>query len=592
MRGVVEPLRPGDPRQVGPYRLERRLGGGGMGQVYLGSSRGGRQVAVKVVRPELADDDEFRRRFAVEVEAARQVGGFYTAQVVDAAPDADPPWLVTAYIPGPSLRDAVAAHGPLPMRSVLRLGAGLAEGLAAVHAADLVHRDLKPANVLLAADGPRVIDFGIARALHTTSHTVTGAMVGSPAFMSPEQLYAEDVDQPSDVFTFGAVLTFAATGRGPFGTDILPTIMYRIVHKDPDLSGLPAPLADLVGACLAKKPGDRPAVDEIIDRLATPERTTGQWLPPEIVGMIDQQADEAGIPAGGASSGRSAEAAAVASGAGRAAAMAPPIQRAEVTGSMSGRPAQAPPAPAVRPDAGVPGSGKLAIGNLSGHDLEVLVDGAVAGTVRAGGQRTFPVAPGVRTVQVAYGARRSARWPVEAHPGTTARLAYHVRRPGAAPEATGTAVFSRTPIPLAVAAATTLIWPSIWLLLFAALVIGMGDIDVVAMAFLLLGFVTVVQGVAVGWAAQRSRLRIAISKDKIRFSRLWGKTVHWNTVGQVSVIGDGPDAELVIWRRTASSAGRRPIVCKLGKFGHKHNVTEIRGALRWFAGDRYVERPE
>lgn len=558
-----------------------------MGQVYLGLSRGGRQVAVKVVRPELADDDEFRRRFAVEVEAARQVGGFYTAQVVDAAPDADPPWLVTAYIPGPSLRDAVAAHGVLPIPSVLRLGAGLAEGLAAVHAADLVHRDLKPANVLLAADGPRVIDFGIARALHTTSHTVSGAMIGSPAFMSPEQLYGEDVDQPSDVFTFGAVLTFAATGRGPFGTDILPTIMYRIVHADPDLTGLPEPLADLVGACLAKKPGDRPTVDEIIDRLATPARTTGQWLPPEIVGMIDQRAKEAGISTGGVSGDRSAEAA---SGSGRVAATAPPIKRAEATGSMHDRPAQAPPAPAVRPDAGASGSGNLTIGNLSGRDLDVLVDGAAAGTVRAGGQSTLPIAPGVRTVQVADGARRSAPWRVEAHPGATSRLAYRVRHPGAVPEATGTAVFSRTPVPLVLAAVTTLTWPLVWLLQFAAFLVGIGDPGLLALSFLLLGFLTVIHGAAVAWGAQRNRLRLAISKDKIRFSRLWGKTVTRHAIGQVSVIGDGPDAELAIWRHGTSPAARPPIICNVGKLGDKYSLTEIRGALRWFAGDRYVDQ--
>ncbi|WP_232835998.1 serine/threonine-protein kinase [Actinocorallia populi] len=183
----MEGLRPEDPRRVGVYQLVGRLGGGGMGQVFLGRSPGGRPVAVKVVRPEYGRNSEFRRRFAVEVEAARRVGGFHTAPVVDADPQALTPWLVTAYVPGPSLREAVEAHGPLPEPSVQVLGAGLAEGLAAIHACDLVHRDLKPGNVLLAEDGPRVIDFGIARALEATSETATGLTPGTPAFMAPEQ---------------------------------------------------------------------------------------------------------------------------------------------------------------------------------------------------------------------------------------------------------------------------------------------------------------------------------------------------------------------------------------------------------------------
>jgi len=214
----VEPLRGSDPRQVGAYRLDRRLGGGGMGQVYLGRSRSGRPVAVKLVRPELADDAGFRSRFALEVEAARRVGGFYTAQVVDADPDDDPPWLVTAYIPGPSLQQAVEEHGPLPVEAITVLGAGLAEGLAAIHTCGLVHRDFKPSNVILAEDGPRVIDFGIARALDATSHTLSRVVVGTPSFMSPEQARGHEIGRPSDVFSLGLVLAFATTGHSPFGT--------------------------------------------------------------------------------------------------------------------------------------------------------------------------------------------------------------------------------------------------------------------------------------------------------------------------------------------------------------------------------------
>jgi tRNA A-37 threonylcarbamoyl transferase component Bud32 len=284
----MEPLRADDPRQVGPYRLQGRLGGGGMGQVYLGRSRGGRSVAVKVVRPELADDAGFRRRFAIEVEAARRVGGFYTAQVVDADTDADPPWMATAYIPGPSLHDAVTTHGSLPPTAIGVLGAGLAEGLAVIHDCKLVHRDLKPGNVILAADGPRVIDFGIARALDSTSQTAKGVVIGTPAFMSPEQVHGDEVGPASDVFALGAVLVFAATGRGPFGDGHHRAIMNRIVHDDADLTGLPPGLVDLVGACLSKTPENRPGLTDLLDRLAVSARDATRWLPPQVTEMITQ----------------------------------------------------------------------------------------------------------------------------------------------------------------------------------------------------------------------------------------------------------------------------------------------------------------
>ncbi|WP_326822753.1 WD40 repeat domain-containing serine/threonine protein kinase [Streptosporangium sp. NBC_01756] len=284
-----EPLRPGDPRQAGAYRLEGRLGGGGMGQVFLGRSPGGRPVAVKLVRPDLADDPGFRRRFALEAEAARRVGGFYTAQLVDADPDADPPWLVTAYIPGPSLHQAVEAHGPMPAEAITVLGAGLAEGLGAIHACDLVHRDLKPSNVILAADGPRVIDFGITRAVDATSHTLSRAVVGTPSFMSPEQARGREIGPPSDVFSLGLVLAFTATGRSPFGTGQAEAIVYRIAHDEPDLTGLTAHLTDLVKRCLAKDPGERPSVADILKELTDPTQTTTQWLPPPFATMIAER---------------------------------------------------------------------------------------------------------------------------------------------------------------------------------------------------------------------------------------------------------------------------------------------------------------
>ncbi|MCX5214313.1 ricin-type beta-trefoil lectin domain protein [Kitasatospora sp. NBC_00240] len=286
----MEPLKVGDPRQVGPYHLLGRLGRGGMGQVFVGRSPGGRVVAVKVVHPEIAGDAQFRRRFAHEVAAARRVGGFYTAQVVDADPGADPPWLVTAYVPGPSLQQAVDAHGPLPAGAVGALGAGLAEALTAIHGAGLVHRDLKPGNILLAADGPRVIDFGISRGLDGTHISTT--IVGTPGFMSPEQAKGLDVGPPGDVFALGAVLMFAATGRGPFGAGSIESIVYRIVHADPDLTGLPAPLAELVGTCLAKDPARRPALADVLHLLAGPAATAGRWIPSAVTRMIAEREGE------------------------------------------------------------------------------------------------------------------------------------------------------------------------------------------------------------------------------------------------------------------------------------------------------------
>ncbi|WP_433698654.1 protein kinase domain-containing protein [Nocardiopsis sp. CA-288880] len=288
---MATPLRDGDPLRIGPYRLAGRLGTGGMGRVFLGRSPGGRLVAVKTVHPELAEDPEFRRRFAAEAAAARKVGGFYTAQVVDADPDADPPWLATAYIPGPSLHRAVADHGPLPAESVAVLGAGLAEGLAAVHACGVVHRDLKPANVVLAEDGPRLIDFGIARALDATSFTRTSTVLGTAAFMSPEQARALPVGPASDVFSLGCVLAFAATGHSPFGQGPAHAVAYRIVHEAPDLGGVPTTLAALVAGCLAKEPDDRPGVGGVLEELAAltaslPAPAHERWLPEELTRVV------------------------------------------------------------------------------------------------------------------------------------------------------------------------------------------------------------------------------------------------------------------------------------------------------------------
>jgi serine/threonine protein kinase len=284
---TIYPLEPGDPARVGDYRLLGRLGGGGMGQVFYGRSAGGRPVAVKLVRAEYGADPQFRRRFAVEVQAARRVGGFFTAQVVDADPDAERPWLVTAYVPGPSLRAAVEEHGALPVATARVLGAGLAEGLAAIHECGLVHRDLKPGNVILAADGPRVIDFGIARALESTSATTTGAVFGTPAFMSPEQARGDrEIGPASDVFSLGSVLAYAVTGVPPFGDGLPTAVVYRIVQERPDLKGVPAELREVVRACLAKDPDARPDLSDVLTACAAPEDGGEAWLPPQVDSMV------------------------------------------------------------------------------------------------------------------------------------------------------------------------------------------------------------------------------------------------------------------------------------------------------------------
>ncbi|MFJ9776282.1 serine/threonine protein kinase [Kitasatospora sp. NPDC101157] len=275
-------MRPTDPTTIGGrYRLLARLGSGGMGVVYLGRSPGGRLVAVKCVHRDLATDAEFRLRFTRELEAARRVGGFHTAQVVDADPDGDPPWLVTAYIPGPSLDAAVAAHGPLPEPVLRVLGAGLAEALAAIHAVGLVHRDLKPSNVLLGDDGPRVIDFGIARALDGASITRTRTVIGTPGYMAPEQIAGEPLSPACDVFSLGRVLCHAA-GTDPYGGGGNPQVLlYRIMHTEPDLTGVPEGLRPLVAACLARRPEDRPTPAQLLERLGPPgyDGPTGSWLP-------------------------------------------------------------------------------------------------------------------------------------------------------------------------------------------------------------------------------------------------------------------------------------------------------------------------
>ncbi|MFK3730848.1 ABC transporter substrate-binding protein [Streptomyces sp. NPDC088090] len=298
-----------DPRQVGRYRILARLGAGGMGRVYLGRSTSGRMVAVKVVRAELAEDPEFQRRFVREVEAARRVTGFFTAAVVDADPLGSPPWLATAYVPGLPLETAVRTHGAWPRRSLLYLGAGLVEALEAIHGTGLIHRDLKPSNVLIAPDGPRVIDFGISIIAESNVLTQAGMVIGTPGFMSPEQVAGSAVGPASDVFSLGAVLAFAATGTGPFGTGSAHSVNFRAVYGEPDLRLLP-PGTDLIARCLEKDPARRPTVPQLLAEFAGllgegsghtygggPAKET-HWLPEAVAAALGEAGGALGPVAG------------------------------------------------------------------------------------------------------------------------------------------------------------------------------------------------------------------------------------------------------------------------------------------------------
>jgi hypothetical protein len=295
----MEPLSANDPRVVGEFALRARLGSGGMGRVYLGFSPGGRAVAIKVVHPELARDPEFLRRFRQEVASARLVSGMYTAPVVGSGVDDDPPWLATAYVPGPPLAEVVSVHGPLAEAAVWRLAAGLADALRAVHGCGLVHRDLKPGNVLLAADGPHVIDFGISRAFEGTQLTSAGMVVGTPGYMSPEQAEGSQAGPPSDVFSLGCVLAYAATGNAPFGGGSAASILYRVVTGEPDLGGIPPGVRQVITACLAKDPAQRIGLAQLtamVAALGPPLPTAiGAFWPEPLAGII--AADQAPHPA-------------------------------------------------------------------------------------------------------------------------------------------------------------------------------------------------------------------------------------------------------------------------------------------------------
>ncbi len=291
----MRPLGPADPAKIAHYRLFAELGAGGMGRVFLGCTPDGRLIALKRIRSQFADNPEFRVRFRAEVAASRKVSGAYTAAVIDADVDAPEPWLASVFVPGPPLSDVVEKAGTLPEDAVLRLAAGLASALVEVHRVGLVHRDLKPSNVLLTDDGPRVIDFGIVRALDsqaTSGPTGTGILVGTPSFMSPEQVRGHAVTPASDMFSLGSVLVMACTGDNPFAGETVVQMLYQVAHATPDLSALPARLRPIVTSCLAKEPEDRPTPAELLAMIGDLAPAARPW-PAEIHQLIDRQRAEA-----------------------------------------------------------------------------------------------------------------------------------------------------------------------------------------------------------------------------------------------------------------------------------------------------------
>ncbi|MFK0236706.1 WD40 repeat domain-containing serine/threonine protein kinase [Streptomyces vinaceus] len=290
---MTAPLRAGDPHEVGGHRLVGRLGGGGLGTVFLGRSRSGRLLAVRVVAPELAADGDFRRIFEEMVASARAVSSFHTAQVVDGAVDGAVLWLASEYIAGPSLREAVTAHGPLPVEALRALGSGLAEALAGVHAVGLLHGGLTPGDVILADDGPRLTDFALARLWDAAHPSRTVAAAPGGTFLAPEQVRTGTTLPASDVFALAGVLVFAATGRNAFGSVSGSDALIRVVGGEPDLDGVPAELLGLVRASMAKDPARRPALGEVLRSLAG--NSPDAWLPPDVAGMVGERREQAGV---------------------------------------------------------------------------------------------------------------------------------------------------------------------------------------------------------------------------------------------------------------------------------------------------------
>jgi len=310
-QSIVQPLRRWDPHRIGPYAIIGKLGAGAMGQVFLARSTTGRLVAVKTIRVELAEESGYRARFAREVAAASRVSGVFTASVIQADAEADLPWVATAYVPAPSLSTLVHRCGPLPVPAVRWLAAGCAEALQSIHGVGLVHRDVKPSNVLVARDGPQVIDFGVARVAERVQLTATRGAAGTPAYMAPEQARDATLTSPaSDVFSLGATLVFAATGHPPYPGDTVMDVLVRLATEPPDLSGMPDELVDLVAACLERVPRDRPTDAEILAELgsfALPAGPGHSYLPDSAMALIAEYQNGPRVPADIATDGDTAD---------------------------------------------------------------------------------------------------------------------------------------------------------------------------------------------------------------------------------------------------------------------------------------------
>ena len=291
------PLKPGDPARLGSYTLTARLGEGGQGVVYLGESASGDQVAVKLLRADLDNEDAARARFLRELEAVKRVARFCTAQVLDADVEGDRPYIVSEYVPGPSLYQLVSTDAPRAGADLERLAIGTVTALVAIHQAGIVHRDFKPQNVIIGPDGPRVIDFGIARALDGAA-TVTNSAIGTPAYMAPEQLTGRDITPAADLFSWASTMVYAATGQAPFGQDTVMAVIHRIMNEPPDLGAMEEPLRGIVAACLAKAPEDRPQTQALLMRLLGEEGLTPTTpVADPGTAIMDQGAAFAGRPA-------------------------------------------------------------------------------------------------------------------------------------------------------------------------------------------------------------------------------------------------------------------------------------------------------
>ncbi|MFJ9553611.1 protein kinase [Nocardiopsis sp. NPDC101807] len=529
---------------------------------------------------------------------------------MDADPDATPPWLATAYIPGPTLHRAVADHGPLPAEAVAVLGAGLAEGLAAVYAQGVVHRDLKPGNVLLAEDGPRLIDFGIARALDATSHTHSSTVLGTAAFMSPEQAKAQKVGPASDVFSLGCVLAFAATGRSPFGDGPVYAVLFRVVHEEPDLGGLPVSLVDLVRGCLAKEPADRAGLEEVLAALASlsPSRGGDQgWLPPDVTEALARytfaytrvETEQVRPRDRGLTEPKKQRPEATASGTTGPETPTFWQKLRGAWGASAGRDEQRDsPAGADRAE--------LVIGNLSLYPMEVVVDGTVLGTAPGFASRTFPVGPGTRSLLVRAEGRGATRI-VHVAEGGAVRMAFDLPpETQSAPEPAEWVVFSVTRLQRA----------KTWALvagglstLFVGLVMAASwshspssetEMLLFAVTMVLFG------GGGFGLMAlfDEPPMQLVLNSETLTPpNRLGGeKPIKWSDFEGVSLVGHGRSARVVVWPRkgrplktakTLKDYQGGKVVCRAGQIGAGGGFQEgrLRAALRWFAGEKWVEQP-